>query len=229
MGPDLANVFSGRCRLFRKIQGVSHLKATGDGHHLFPDPGEGKVGDKVVRIATGIHGHEVVSHGEHVPVAQKGAFGKGSGARGVKKEANFITVPFLDHLLKKRGFLFVQFLSQFLDLIDADEKILVVVAHALGIIPDDFFQLRAGIFNGKRLVHFFLRFTYEEFCVGVVDDVLDLLHHAVLKEPHPDAPGAHGGHFGPEPFGPVFSDHGHLVAPLEPQADHAEERNLTLS
>ena len=226
MGADLADVFPRRGRLFREIQGVPHLETAGYGHHLLPDPGEGKVGDKVVRVIARVYRHEVVAHGEHVPVAQEGSFGKGRGPGGVKEEANVVAVSLVDQLLEQIGFLAVQFFAQFLNLVDADQEILGVVPHAFGIVPDDSFHLGAGIPDGEGLVHFLLRLAHEEFCIRVVDDVFDLLHHAVLKEPNSHAAGAKGGHFRPEPFRPIVTDHGHLVSPLETEAHHAQTEIL---
>ncbi len=48
----------------------------------------------------------------------------------------------------------------------------------------------------------------------MIDDIPDLFHQTVLKQPYPDTAGAQGGHFGPQSFGAVGPDHGHLVARL---------------
>ncbi len=122
MGPDFADVFLSGVRLFGEIQGVAHLKAAGDGHHLLADPGKGKIGDKIVRVVAGVHGHEVPAHGQHVPVAQQRAFGQGGGTRGVEQQADVVAVALVDQIFEEIRFPGIQFLPQFLDLLQADEE-----------------------------------------------------------------------------------------------------------
>ncbi len=48
----------------------------------------------------------------------------------------------------------------------------------------------------------------------MVDDILDFVHHAVLKQPHPYCSSTHGSHFSPETFRTIVADHGNLVPAL---------------
>ena len=99
---------------------------------------------------------------------------------------------------------------------------MIVLAQPLGVVPDDLLQLGAVLENGKHLVDFLLAFTEDKLGVGVVDDVTDFVHQAVLKEPHADTPGAQGRHLRHQALGAVVADHGDLVPLLQPELDQAQ-------
>ncbi len=163
VGADLPDIFLGKIGCFRKINSIPHLKATGYGHHLLPNPSKGKVGNKIIRIIAGINRHEIAPHGQHIPVGEERALGESRCARCVKKKTDVVAMPFIDHFLKQVRFLFVELPAQFLNLFHTDQKVLVIISHPFGIIPHDDVQFGTLILDGKALIHFFLGFTHKDF------------------------------------------------------------------
>ena len=102
----------------------------------------------------------------------------------------------------------------------------MIVAHPLGVVPDNLLQLRAFADDRQGLVDLLLAFTEDKARVRVIDDVAHLIDKAILKEPYPDTTGAQGGHLGPESLGAVVSDHGDLVLGVEAQLDEAQGDEL---
>ncbi len=149
-------------------------------------------------------------------------FGQCRCPGGVKEEADIIPFSLVYQFLEEARLLLIQFSSQLLDLLEADEDGIIVVPHPLWVIPDDFGKLGALILYGQGLIDLFLSLGKIELGIGVIDDVLNLIHQAVLKEPHPDAAGTHGRHLGPESFGAIIADHDRLVALLQPQGDQPQ-------
>jgi hypothetical protein len=71
--------------------------------------------------------------------------------------------------------------------------------------------------NAQELVDLLLVLRDGEPRLGVVDDVGQLLLDGVLVERHRDAAERLRGEDGPVQLGAVVADHGHLVAPGEPE------------
>ena len=68
-------------------------------------------------------------------------------------------MAFIDQLFEEIRLFFFQFSAQLLNLFKADQIILIIVAHAFGIIPDDFLQFGAFIEDGNGFIDFLLTFT----------------------------------------------------------------------
>ena len=54
----------------------------------------------------------------------------------------------------------------------------------------------------------------------MIDNVLYLIHHAVLEKPNTDPPGTEGCHLSPEALGAIVPDHGHFVAFFQSKLNH---------
>jgi len=120
----------------------------------------------------------------------------------------------VDHLLKKARLLLLQLPAQALNLFETNEVVFLIVAHPFGVIPNDLLKVGTLIKDGNGLVYLFLAFAEQESRVRMVNDVPDLIHETVLKEPDPHPPGTQRGHLGPQAFRTVVTDHGHLVSVL---------------
>jgi len=107
VGADLPDILLGCFRLLREVEGISHLKTARYGHHLLPDPGKGEIRDKIISVIARVNGHEVLTHGEHIPVGQKRTLGKGRGPGGVEEEADIIAMALIYHFFKEVRLFFV--------------------------------------------------------------------------------------------------------------------------
>ncbi|VTR68568.1 hypothetical protein DESC_710064 [Desulfosarcina cetonica] len=222
VGTDLPNILLGGLGLLGKIDRVADLKPAGNGHHLLADPGKGQVGDIIVRVVARIHGHQVLSHGEHVVVGQQRPLGQRRRSGGIKKQGHVIAMPAMDHLREEIGLRLFQLAPQVHQGVVADQAILMIVAHPLGVVPNDLFQLGTLAKDGKGLVDFFLPLAKEKLRVRMVEDVPDFVDEAILKQPDGHATGAQRGHLGPQAFGTVVADHGDLVAGFQSEPDQSQ-------
>src|SRR5271157_1316186 len=85
MRPDLTDIFLCYFRLLGEINGETHLKAARDGHHLFPDPCERKIGDEIIVRRARINSHKIPSHSKHVIVGEERSLRQGRSSGGVKQ------------------------------------------------------------------------------------------------------------------------------------------------
>ncbi len=104
----------------------------------------------------------------------------------------------------------------------ANQHGVIITPHALRVVPDYLFELGAFFADHQGLVHLFLALSDVELGIGVIDNVLDLVHQAVLKHPYTDRAGTHGRHLGPESLGAVVTDHDHLVFSFQAKRHHTE-------
>ena len=106
VGADLPDVFLGGFRFLGEIDGKTHLKPAGDGHHLFPDPGKGQKGNEIVLGCAGVHLHQVLAHGQHVVMGKERPFGQGRGPGGVEEQGDVFAVPWVTSSSNRSGFSF---------------------------------------------------------------------------------------------------------------------------
>ncbi len=197
VGADLPDVLLGRHRVLGEIQGVAPLEPAGDRHHLLADPGKGKVRDIIVGLEAGIHRHQALAHGDHIIVGQKHPLGLGSGPGCVKQEGHVVAMAAGGDFFEQVGLFRLQLPPEVHHLVEADETVLIVIPHPLGVIPDDPLQLGTVVDDGQGLVHLFLTLAHQKPGVRMVDDVLDLFVQGVLEKPDPHCLAAEGPHLGP--------------------------------
>ena len=139
MGSYFPDIFLGDFRFFRKIDGITHLKSAGDGHHLFPDPGKRQKGNKIIFRGTGVDFHQVLTHGQQVIMGKEDPFGQGRGPGGIEEQGHVRGLSLGDQLFKEPGVFLVQFPSFLHHFFQTDQQRVVIIPHPFGIIPDDFF------------------------------------------------------------------------------------------
>ena len=101
MGADFTDILLGGLRFFREIEGEPGLNPAGDRHHLLPDPGKGEVGDKIICFKVGIDPHQILAHGEHIIMGEKGSFRKGGRSRGIEEKTDIVSFSLRDRDLRR--------------------------------------------------------------------------------------------------------------------------------
>src|SRR4030042_4112574 len=114
-------------------------------------------------------------------MGEEGTFRKSRRSRGIKKEADLISLSFHDQILKKTWLFFIYFFSNLHHLFDADENWVIIVSHPFWVIPDHFLELRTFVFNHEAFINLFLAFTQHQFGIGVVDDIFHLADERLLE------------------------------------------------
>ncbi len=97
-----------------------------------------------------------------------------------------------------------------------NEQVVVVVAHALGIVVNNFAQLRQLVLDVDRFVNLLLILSHHHDRIRVVDDVFKLMTHRILVQRHRHTAQGLYRHHRPVYLRPIVADNRQLVPRLKP-------------
>ena len=220
--PDLAEVLTNGGGILRAIDGAPGEKRHGHREEAVADPRHGQVGHDLVALVERLDLEKAPRGRDEGPVGDHHALGEAGGARGVVDDGE-VARPALRQLgVPVPGMTGREGRPPLLDPLEAQEKGIVVVPHALGIVVDHHLDEGQLVLHLEDLVDLLLVLADDHAGLRVVDHVVHLGRDGILVDGHGDAAEGLGGEHGPVELRAIVADDGDLVPAPETQAGQTQ-------
>src|SRR6266508_1572053 len=222
VGADFPQVLENRFGTLGAVDRAADHEGARQRPERIADPGWGQIRQHLVGPIVTLDLEDALDRAHEIAVRDHGPLRGSGGAGGVAEERHVLGTRRLNQLLEKPLPLRVQLPSHLLEVVEAEQAGIVVMAEPLGVVVDHLLDLREAPFEVEDLVDLLLVLGIDELGIRMVDDVLDLPRDGVLVHRHGHAADGLRGHHDRIDLGPVVAEQRQLVPPLEPEMHQSE-------